>query len=51
MMVNTRGQRPSTAQIDPALDQASLTADLVAAGMTPSYSLISVSERVQVVEY
>ncbi|KAI4268010.1 MAG: hypothetical protein L6R38_008002 [Xanthoria sp. 2 TBL-2021] len=30
-MVNTRGQRPSTAQIDPALDQASLTADLVAA--------------------
>ncbi|KAL8644885.1 MAG: hypothetical protein Q9226_007547, partial [Calogaya cf. arnoldii] len=34
-MVNTRGQRPSTAQIDPALDQASLTAELVAAAITP----------------
>ncbi|KAL8918550.1 MAG: hypothetical protein Q9172_005371 [Xanthocarpia lactea] len=30
-MVNTRGQRPSIAQIDPALDQGSLTVDLVAA--------------------
>ncbi|KAL8850381.1 MAG: hypothetical protein Q9221_004701 [Calogaya cf. arnoldii] len=36
-MVNTRGQRPSTAQIDPALDQASLTTELVAAAaITPS---------------
>ena len=34
MMVNTRGQRPSIAQIDPALDQGSLTVDLAAAGMT-----------------
>ncbi|KAL8780636.1 MAG: hypothetical protein Q9213_006372 [Squamulea squamosa] len=34
-MVNTRGQRPSTAQIDPALAQGSLTAELIAAAATP----------------
>ncbi|KAI4226784.1 MAG: hypothetical protein L6R36_002924 [Xanthoria steineri] len=34
MMVNTRGPRPSTAQIDPALDQTSLTADFVADAAT-----------------
>ncbi|KAL9035020.1 MAG: hypothetical protein Q9180_005084 [Flavoplaca navasiana] len=34
-MVNTRGQQLSTAQIDPALDQAALTANLVAAAVTP----------------
>ncbi len=49
MMVNTRGPRPSTAQIDPALDQPTLTADLVAAGMNPTCSLILVSEWFQVV--
>ncbi|KAL8885749.1 MAG: hypothetical protein Q9215_006436 [Flavoplaca cf. flavocitrina] len=34
-MVNTRGQQLSTAQIDPALDQTALTANLVAAAVTP----------------
>ena len=40
-MVNTRGQQLSTAQIDPALDQAALTANLVAAGIMPFHSHIS----------